>query len=379
MSQTLLILVNDLSYFISHRLEVALASKREGYEVKVVYGDFGNADSNRIRDHGIDCVRIPMERGGINPLRELETFFSVLRVFQCIKPDIVHLVTVKPFLYGGIAARVAGVPAVVSAVAGLGSLFIRKGWRSSMFRALLFPIYWFAFGHPNQRVIVQNQDDAKTLISWRVLDPRKVRLLRGSGVNLSEFTQIDEPKGSITICFAARLLRDKGVHEFVSAARLLRLRGVNARFWVAGETDLGNPTGLTEGELRALHEEGVVEMLGYQRDIPVLYAASHIICLPSYREGLPKALIEAAAASRAIVTTDVPGCRDAIIPHVSGLLVPVKNPQKLADALQWLIEHRRERVAMGKAGRQLAEREFTIEKIVRGHLDVYQELLDNVS
>jgi glycosyltransferase involved in cell wall biosynthesis len=379
MSQTLLILVNDLGYFISHRLEVALASKREGYKVKVAYGDLGKAQVTCLREHGIDSIHIPIKRGGVNPLKELETFFSVLRAFQRLKPDMVHLVTVKPYLYGGIAARLAGVSAVVSAVAGLGSLFIRKGRRSLMFRALLYPIYWFAFGHPNQRVIVQNQNDANALIHWHVLDSQKVRLLRGSGVNLAEFTQLDEPESILTVCFAARLLRDKGVYDFVCAVRLLLQRGVKARFLVAGETDLENPTGLTEEELRALREDGIVEILGYQSNIPTLYAQSHIICLPSYREGLPKSLIEAAAASRAIVTTDVPGCRDAIIPNTSGLLVPVKNPEKLADALQWLIEHPRERVAMGKAGRQLAEREFAIEKIVQGHLDVYRELLDNMS
>lgn len=194
------------------------------------------------------------------------------------------------------------------------------------------------------------------------LMPQSVRLLRGSGVDLSDFTHSEEQDCMPTVCFAARLLRE---------------RGVKAQFLLAGAADPKNPTGLTESELDALRDEGGVEILGYQGDIPALYARSHIVCLPSfYGEGIPKALIEAAAASRAVVTTDHPGCREAVDPNESGLLVPVKSPEKLADALQWLIEHPVERVEMGKAGRKLAERDFAIEKIVQEHLDIYQELRD---
>ena len=378
MSPTLLIFVSDLSSLISHRLAVVLSAKEFGYRVKVLFGEPGNTDLAYLAARGIECVRVQMRRGGINPFVELASFFSVWQQFRKLRPEIVHLVTIKPYLYGGLAARLTGIPAVVSAVTGLGSMFIRLDWRSRLFRALIIPLYRFALRHPNQLVIFQNQDDADELISWGVLEQRKVRLLKGSGVNLAQFTRVDEPNGIPIICFAARLIRDKGVYDLVSAARLLRGRGIQARFWLAGDSDRENPTGLAEQELQALREEGVVEFLGYQKDIPDLYAQSHIVCLPSYREGLPKALAEAAAASRAIVTTDVPGCRDAIIPNVSGLLVPVNNPEKLADALQWLIEHPKERIAMGRAGRKLAEREFSIEKIVRGHLDVYQELLDNL-
>lgn len=379
-SGKLLILVNDLSFFLSHRLPIAKAAVAVGYEVCVGYGELGGVAPEVLAKLGVSTYFVPMRRGGTNPLQELRTLYSIWRLYRSLRPDLVHLVTIKPYLYGGLGARLAGVCGVVSAVAGLGSVFIRMDWRSRLFSALLYPIYRLAFGHPNQRVIVQNEDDASVLVNWGVLDSQKIRLLRGSGVYLTAFTQLDEPGGVPTVCFAARLLRDKGVYDFVAAARLLRARGVEARFWLAGDTDTKNPTGLTGSELQSLRDEGVVEVLGYQKDIPSLYAQSHIVCLPSfYGEGIPKALIEAAAASRAIVTTDHPGCREAIIPNESGLLVPVKSPEKLADALQWLIEHPSERVAMGKAGRLLAEREFAIEKIVQGHLEIYQELLECVS
>ena len=166
------------------------------------------------------------------------------------------------------------------------------------------------------------------------------------------------------------------MYEFISAARLIKSRGIKARFWLAGDEDIDNPSGLNKKDLKDIKKEGIVEVLGYQKDIPQLYASAHIICLPSYREGLPKSLIEAAAASRAIVTTDVSGCRDAIIPNKTGLLVPLKNYEKLADALQCLIENPKKREAMGKEGRKFAEKEFPIEKIVEGHLEIYQELLN---
>ena len=199
--------------------------------------------------------------------------------------------------------------------------------------------------------------------------------MRGSGIDLKKFSNFEEPKGTPIVCFAARLLKDKGVYEFVSAARLLKKQNFQVRFWLAGSLDSNNPAGLNNSDLKTLKEEGCVEILGYQKDIPKLYANSHIICLPSYREGLPKSLIEAAAASRSIVTTDVPGCREAIIPNKTGLLVPVKDFQKLTEAIRWLIEHPQERIAMGKEGRKYAEKEFPIEKIVQNHMNIYNEIL----
>jgi glycosyltransferase involved in cell wall biosynthesis len=375
----LLILVNDLGFFISHRLRIAQAALLEGYKVTIGYGELGSVTSNMLAQSSISIHFVPMRRGGMNPLQEIQSLYFIWRLFHKVQPDLVHLVTVKPYLYGGIVARLTRVSGVISAVAGLGSIFVRNDWRSQLFRATLYPIFRLAFGHVNQYVIVQNQHDSNVLVNWGVIDPKKVWLLRGSGVDLSAFTQPDEVDGVPVVCFAARLIRDKGVYDFVSAARLLRERGINARFWLAGETDTKNPTGLTESEFQELRNEGLIEVFGYQKDISSLYAKAHIICLPSYYgEGIPKSLIEAAAASRAIVTTDHPGCRDAIIPNKSGILVPIKSPGKLADALHWLIEHPLERVAMGKAGRALAESEFTIEKIVNGHLEIYQKLLDQV-
>ena len=376
-NKKILILVNYLSFFLSHRLPVAEALLAKGFEVFIGYGELRGADPKLLEQKGFNVDFIPMQPGSFNLLKDLKTIYYIWDFFKRVKPDIVHLVTIKPYLYGGIVSRLCGVQGLITAVSGLGTLFVNKDLKSKLIRLLLYPIYKLAFNHLNQKVIVQNKDDLKVLVNWGVLNPSKVKLLKGSGVKLEDFTNLDEPGGIPTVCFAARLLRDKGVYDYVSAVRLLKERGIKAQFLLAGDLDINNPTGLKLDDLNKLKDEGYVKIIGYQKDIVTLYAKSHIICLPSYREGFPKSLIEAAAASRAVVTTDVPGCRDAIIPNKTGLLVPVKDPQKLADALQWLIENPKERIAMGKEGRNFAEKEFPIEKIIQSHLDIYQDLLRN--
>ena len=376
-NKKILFLVNYLSFFLSHRLPIAEALLAKGFEVFIGYGELRGADPKLLEQRGFKVDFIPMQLGGFNLLRDLKTLYYIWGFFKRVKPDIVHLVTIKPYLYGGIISRLCGVRGLITAVSGLGTLFINKDLKSKLIRLLLYPIYKLAFNHLNQKVIVQNKDDLKTLVNWGVLNPSKVKLLKGSGVKLENFINLNEPGGTPTVCFAARLLRDKGVYEYVSAVKLLKERGIEAQFLLAGDLDINNPTGLKLDDLNKLKDEGYVKIIGFQKDIATLYAKSHIICLPSYREGFPKSLIEAAAAGRAVVTTDVPGCRDAIIPNKTGLLVPIKDSKKLADALQWLIENPKERIAMGKAGRKFAEKEFPIEKIILNHLDIYQDLLSN--
>jgi glycosyltransferase involved in cell wall biosynthesis len=376
-NKKILFLVNYLSFFLSHRLPVAEALIAKGFEVFIGYGELRGADPKLLEQKGFKVDFIPMQPGSFNFLKDFKTFYYIWVFFKRVKPDIAHLITIKPYLYGGIVSRLCGVKGLITAVSGLGTLFVNKDLKSKLIRLLLYPIYKLAFNHLNQKVIVQNKDDLKALVNWGVLNPSKVKLLKGSGVKLENFTNLDEPSGTPIVCFAARLLRDKGVYEYVSAAKLLKERGIKAQFLLAGDLDINNPTGLKLDDLNKLKDEGCVEIIGFQKDIPTLYAKSHIICLPSYREGFPKSLIEAAAAGRAVVTTDVPGCRDAIIPNKTGLLVPIKDSQKLADALQWLIENPKERIIMGKVGRKFAEKEFPIEKIILNHLDIYQDLLSN--
>ena len=373
----IIFLVNYLSFFLSHRLPIAEALLARGFEVFIGYGELRGADPKFLEKKGFKVNLIPMQPTGLNLFREFKTLYYIWVFFKKVKPDIVHLITIKPYLYGGIISRLIGVQCLVSAISGLGTLFVKKNLKSKVIRFLIYPLYKIAFNHSNQKVILQNKDDTKLLNSWGVLNLSKIKLLNGSGVKLENFKNFVEPSGKTTVCFAARLLQDKGVYEYISAAQLLKKRGIKAQFLLAGDLDANNPTGLSLNDLDKLKNDNHVEFLGYHSDIPSLYEKSHIICLPSYREGFPKSLIEAAAAKRAVVTTDVPGCRDAIIPNKTGLLVPVRDFQKLADALQWLIENPEKRIAMGAAGRKLAEEKYSIEKIVKAHLEIYQELLGN--
>ena len=373
----IIILVNYLSFFFSHRLPIGEALLAKGFEVFIGYGELRGADPKILEQKGFKVNFIPMQPAGFNLFKELKTLYYIWVFFKKVKPDIVHLITIKPYLYGGIISRLIGIQCLVSAVSGLGTLFIKKDFKSKFLRFITYPLYKIAFNHSNQKIILQNKDDLNLLNNWGVINLSKIKLLNGSGVKLENFKNFDEPNGEITICFAARLLRDKGVYEYISAAQLLKKRGIKARFLLAGDLDANNPSGLSLTDLDKLRNDNYVKFIGHHQDIPSLYEKSHIICLPSYREGFPKSLIEAAAANRAVVTTDVPGCRDAIIPNKTGLLVPVRDFKKLADALQCLIENPEKRIAMGVAGRKLAEKEYPIEKIVTDHLNIYQELLGN--
>lgn len=370
--QRLLFVVNCPAFFISHRLPLAIAAKQEGYDVHVA--TMPGEASEQILAAGLIHHELPLTRSGRNPLHELYVFIAIFKLFRKLKPAIVHLVTIKPVIYGGIAARWTGVPGVVAAVSGLGFVFIAKGLKASVVRSGIKLLYRLAFGKKNICVIFQNPVDRRRFVDAGILTADKTVLIRGSGVDLDGYSARMEPEGRPVIIMASRLLRDKGVLEYVDSVRILRQRDLDARFLLAGEPDPANPATITAEELEVIREGGIVELLGQRKDIPELFAASNIVVLPSYREGLPRVLVEAAAAGRAVVTTDVPGCRDAIEPDVTGLLVPVHDANALADAIQKLIEDVSLRQRMGYEGRQLAEKEFSIKKIVGAHLDIYKML-----
>lgn len=372
MNSLLLIVVNDAAFFLSHRLAVAQGAKNAGYEVQIA--SMPGPAVEQIRDLGFVHHELPLSRSGKNIFAEILSLVSIWRLLWRLKPDVLHLVTIKPVLYGGIAARLAPVKGVVAAVSGLGFVFLAKGLKATILRRVIRSLYCFALGKKNLRVIFQNPDDRDVLVGMGALEPIKVEMIRGSGVDLASYTEVPEASGTPIVCLAARLLRDKGVLEFVEAVRILRQRGVNAQFQLVGDLDLGNPASITVDELEAWRQEGFIELTGFRKDVANLFRDAHIVTLPSYREGLPRVLVEAAACGRAVVTTDVPGCRDAIEPGITGLLVPVRDSLALADAIEVLLNDSGMRQKMGHAGRMLAESEFSIDKIVKQHLDIYSKL-----
>ncbi|MCG3722790.1 glycosyltransferase family 1 protein [Vibrio cincinnatiensis] len=372
--QRILFVVNAPEFFLSHRLPLAIAAQKAGYDVHVATAE--GLEVQSIQSLGLSHHVVPFARSGQNPLNELKTLISLIKLFKTIKPSLVHLITIKPVLYGGIAARLTGVEAVVSAVSGLGTVFLAGSAIARLRRWLVILMYRFAFNQKRLSVIFQNPDDRDILLSLKTLKPHQIRMIRGSGVDLLDYPFLPEPEGTPVVVMAARLLKDKGVIEFIEAAKILNERNIAVEMKLIGAPDQGNPTSVSQTELDQWAASGFVQLLGYQKNIGKHYSEANIICLPSYREGLPKSLVEAAACGRPVVTTDVPGCRDAIIPEKTGLLVPVKNAIALADAIETLVQDTGLRKTMGEAGRVLAEEVFAIEKIVEQHMVIYRELLE---
>jgi glycosyltransferase involved in cell wall biosynthesis len=374
MKPTLLFVVNVDWFFLSHRLPIALEAQRQGYQVHIATGLTDRLDE--LKRHGLVVHPFALDRSNAGFGNGLRTMLELWRVFKAVRPDVVHLVTIKPVLLGGLVARLAGVPAVVAAVSGLGFVFLDRGGKAAVRRWLVGGLYRLALGHPNLKVIFQNPDDLASLGKVAYLPGSKVQMIRGSGVDLTQYAQMPLPPGVPVVLLAARLLADKGVREFVQAARLLKLQGVSARFCLVGSVDPANPASLVDAELMQWEKEGVVELWGHRSDMPEVLRSAYLVVLPSYREGLPKVLLEAAACGRAIVTTDVPGCRDAIDSSITGVLVPLRDAGALADAIRGLINNPARCRAMGNAGRALAESAFDVRQVVAAHLRIYQELID---
>jgi len=374
MKRTLMFVVNVDWFFLSHRLPIALEAQRQGYTVHIATGLTNRLDE--LRGHGLIVHPLTLDRSSASLGNAMRTARDLWRVFKVVRPDVTHLVTIKPVLLGGLAARLAGMPAVVMAVSGLGFVFMARGAQATVRRWLVGAMYRVALGHKNLRVIFQNPDDQRSLVTLAKLPESSAILIRGSGVDLSRYVPTPLPEGGAVVMLAARLLADKGVVEFVQAARLLKLQGCRARFVLVGTVDPDNPTSCKQHELDAWVEEGVVECWGHHANMHKVLSAATIVVLPSYREGLPKVLLEAAACGRPVVTTDVPGCRDAIDPGVTGVLVPVRNAQALAAAMMDLIDAPERCETMGNAGRMLAERAFDVRQVVATHLKIYDELVE---
>lgn len=373
----LLFVVNADWFFLSHRLPIAEAAQEQGYEVHVAAGDTGRLAE--LRSFGFVPHFLRLDRRDSGPLSLFGTLIQLCRLFVEVRPDIVHLVTIKPVLLGGIAARIAAVPAVVAAISGLGFVFVSKGWFAAIRRSVVRLLYRAALGHRNARFVFQNPDDRAAICGLAKGAFLRSTLIRGSGVDLGRFVATPCQWRRPVVLMAARLLVDKGVREFVSAARILRnaqwpLIG-KVRFVLVGSPDPGNPSSLTESELAEWENEGGVELWGHRDDMHEVLPQANIVVLPSYREGLPKVLIEAAACGRAVVTSDVPGCRDAIEEGKTGVLVPAKDSESLANAIRRLIENPELCSLMGSNGRALAETEFDVKQVVEKHLRIYSEVL----
>lgn len=374
----LLVAVNDAPFFLSHRLPIALAARAEGYDVHIATPD--HPRRIEIEERGFKFHPIPLTRSSATPHSELRSLRAFVRLYRRLRPDLVHHVTHKPSLYGSIAARLTGVPAVVNAISGLGYAFVAEGRLAEMRREIMLLGYRAAFAHPNCRAIFQNPEDAALFLKHGVMSPGQYILIPGSGVDLDDFKAMPEARGHPVIMLAARMLWDKGIADFVAAVRILRTQRSEFRAVLVGAPDPGNPRCIPVEQLRAWEREGVAEWWGHRTDMAQVLASSSVVILPSvYREGVPKVLLEAAASGRAIIATDVPGCRFVVRPGENGLLVPPRDPPGLAQALQALLDDPGLRARMGARSRAIAEAEFGVARVVDATLALYNTLLAKVS
>ncbi len=375
--------VNHGAFFVSHRLSLAIHAQQEGYEVGLFTGRPGSDSMESLADKALGAVGVVHQRvgfhgAGINPLIELWGLLQLMWVLRRYQPDIIHCVSPKGVLYGGIAARFSGVKGVVLAISGMGYAFTASE-QGSLLRALIKVAYQtiarVSFGHQNLRVIVQNKDDEKSIVASGLALKEQVVLIPGSGVNLENFVGCAVEKKERIVLLPARMIRDKGVVEFIKAAKLIHADAPEWRFFLAGAADCKNPSAISTEEIENWQRGGAIEWLGHVDDMVALFSRAAIVCLPSYREGMPKALLEAAAAGCAVVTTDVTGCREAIVNGETGDLVPVRDAAALGKTLLALMRDERRRIMYGINGQKRAQEQFSIDAVIEKTFSIYREIL----
>lgn len=370
MVQKLLYLVTEDWFFCSHFLDRAVAASKAGYDVTVVAREGSHGDV--IRRAGLNYIPLAFDRRGTNPLNEAAVCLRLWGLYRRHRPDIVHQVALKPILYGSLAALFSGRPFIVNAPVGMGFVFTSR----RLLARLLKPIVLFGMRHllnpRGSRVIFENKDDLASAVESGLVRRECAELIRGAGVDTARIKARPEPAEPVSVILGARMLWDKGVSEFVEAAQIVRRKFPEVRFLLVGAPDAGNPASISEEQLRQWQQNGWVQWLGHRNDMLELLETCHIACLPSYREGLPKFLLEALAAGRAVVATDVPGCREAVEPGVNGLRVPARDCAALARALIELISDGETRKQFGINGRARAEQEFASARVIEETLALYR-------
>ena len=372
MSNKLFIVVNVDWFFLSHRKGIALAAKNAGYDITIVTKDTGKL--NDIKSLGLKVIDLPLNRSGQNLLQELCTCKFLYNLYRNEKPNIVHHVGLKTILWGTLAAKLARVKGVVNAVSGLGIFFSEDN--TSIISKILPKVLKFSHRIKGIKVIFQNNEDKEIFLRNKIITESSVRMIKGSGVNLSDFGFHPEPTvGKLKIILTARMIEEKGIFLLINAANKLKEQYHDKiQFLLCGGLD-DNPKAITEEELNASCDGEYIKWLGYRTDVKDLLIASHIVAFPSYyKEGLPKSLIEANAIGRPIITTNSIGCKEAVIDGYNGSLIPIKNSDVLAEKLEILINDKDLRMKMSKNARTLAEKDFSIENVINKHLEIYKEL-----
>lgn len=368
----LVLVINEDSFFLSHRSRIATTAKSRGWSVILVAKNTGFR--SYIEKMGIEYIDLPINPTGMNLKEEFKTFKFLYSLYRKYPDAIIHHVGLKNMLWGGLASRLTKTKGVVYAVSGLGMLFGENSRR--MLSRTIQHVLGFAMGKKNVAVIFQNHDDESCFVKSGLVDPGKVEFIKGSGVDMEEFSFSEPPETApLVIIFTARMLKEKGVLDLVAAAEILRNEYEGKiEIWLCGGLS-SNPCAMTEKEMHSIADGSYIKWLGHRTDVNELLKKSSIMCFPSYyREGVPKSLIEASAIGRPIITTDSVGCRDTVVDGENGFLVPVHDPVSLAHSLKKLIDDAELRKNMGKKSRLIAERDYDVNKVADLHIEIYEKL-----
>ncbi|WP_417358331.1 glycosyltransferase family 4 protein [Flavobacterium sp.] len=375
----LLMVVNVDWFFISHRLCIALEAVKRGWEVIVACEDTGRR--NEIEIDGIRFVDFKFSRSGTNPLNELKTLKQFYSLYKTVKPDVVHHITLKPVIYGSLVAKLLKVNGVVNAVSGLGYNFTGDD-RQGVTQKIMVKLMRYGFNRDRLTVIFQNGDDQRALEQLKILSTKNnIIRIKGSGVDLVKFSH--SPLTSfdrIRVLFPSRMLWDKGVRELRDSTDLLKVKYQNKiQFVLSGLADNGNKAGVSASYLNDWQDGDYVVWVGYQKNMVKVYQDSHVVILPSYREGMPKTLIEACAIGRAIITTDAIGCRECVDEGINGLKIPVGTVNELVDAIEKMVNNPDVIITMGEQSRLKAEREFDVDSVISIHIEIYSRFLNKIT
>ena len=368
----LLMIVNEDRFFLSHRKEIGMAAQKAGWDVTIVCKDTGRRDE--ILALGLKVLDLPINPTGENPIQEFRTFWFLLTLYLKNRNAVIHHVGLKNILWGGLAAKLARVHGVVNAVSGLGVVF-SDGKIGKTSRGILAAMR-FSNMRKRVKVIFQNHEDRELFLHHGIIEESQAEFIKGSGVDLNNFKYVPEPESEVLkVVFTARMVKEKGVMELIEAAEKLRKDYEGKfEFWLCGRLAV-NTDAVSQEELESRCDGKYIKWLDFQKDIQHILEQCHIMAFPSYyREGVPKSLIDACAIGRPIITTNSIGCKDVVDDGVNGFLIPVRDSDALAQKLRILIENKELRIRMGKAAREKAEREFSIEKVIAKHLEIYSRI-----
>jgi len=372
--KTILLIINDIDFFLSHRKKIGIAALEKKY--KFIICAPPKESSIALQELGFDYIKFPLSRGGKNIFKELISFFKLFLIIKRANPNSLHLVTIKPLIYGGIISKLLGNIPILVAFPGLGHLYTSEDFFSKLLSKIINPIYKFIFSNPNYRIIFHNRSDAKKITRESKVNPKKCSTTYGSGVDLAEYAFSPmEDFSKIKFLFASRLLKDKGVHDFFKAAEILNKEGINNfQFIIAGDIDKENPSSISNHELEKWISTGIIEYIPYTKNIKKILRTIHVAVLPSYREGMPKFLLEASSIGRPLITTTAPGCNECVKQGFNGLKIEAGDFLELSKKMRHLGANKRMLIEFGNNSRKLAEEKYSEKKVIEKHLELYEDL-----